>query len=217
MLIQPLREIGLKEAAQSSSEFVLLAHDWSKLDCGTHSSKQDRYQLTHQSDIGYDLTTALLIDAHDGAPLAPMEMHLKTAHAVHSTSTNPPVVTDHHLDQLPPLMDSSEEWMLPRRVVHVIDREADSLGHVRDWQAAGHLFLVRSNDRRVLWNDQSWKISEILPHCESESLFHGDRPVEYHGKPAIQQVAEVDVVLGCKHKTQTNGKQRAIAGPPVPW
>ena len=215
-LIQPLREIGLKEAAQSSSEFVLLAHDWSKLDYGTHSSKQDRCQLTHRSDIGYDLTTALLIDAHDGAPLVPMEMHLKTAHAVHSTSTSPPVVTDHHLDQLQPIMDSSREWNLPRRVVHVIDREADSLGHYRDWQAAEHLFLVRSNDRRVRWNDQSWKISEIVGHCESSGYFQGDRPVEYHGKPAIQQVAEVNIVLDRRHKTQINGKQYAIAGPPVP-
>jgi len=122
-LIQPLRKIGLKETAQSSSEFVLLAHDWSKLDYGTHSSKRDRCQLIHQSDIGYDLTTALLIDAHEGAPLAPMEMHLKTAHAVHSTSASPPVVTDHHLDQLLPMMDSSREWNLPRRVVHGFPRQ----------------------------------------------------------------------------------------------
>lgn len=61
-----------------------------------------------------------------------------------------PVVTDHHLNQLQPLMDSSFEWNLPGRIVHVIDLAADSLGHYRDWLAGEHLFLVRSNDRRVL-------------------------------------------------------------------
>src|SRR6056297_2710264 len=70
-LAAPLRQAGRDAAAESSSEFVLLAHDWCKIDYASHTAKSDLRQLTHEHDIGYDLTTALLVDAHDGAPLAP--------------------------------------------------------------------------------------------------------------------------------------------------
>ncbi len=52
---------------------------------GYAASKRDLIQLTHVNDIGYELTTALLVSGDDGSPLAPMEMHLKTADGVLST------------------------------------------------------------------------------------------------------------------------------------
>ena len=42
------------------------------------------------------------------------------------------------------------DWGLDRTVVHVIDREADSLGDFRDWDDAGYRFLIRYDERRVL-------------------------------------------------------------------
>jgi len=99
---------------QSESEFVLLAHDWSKLDYAKHASKEDQRQLTHTQDIGYDLTTALLVDAETGSPLAPMQMHVRTVDAVYSTSENPPTADDHHLEQLGPTMEEVESWNLSR-------------------------------------------------------------------------------------------------------
>lgn len=214
-LIEPLREAGRLGCKASAAEFVLLAHDWSKLDYGSHPSKADRLSLTHKDDIGYDLTCSLLVDAHSGVPLAPMEMHLKTAQAVHSTSPSPPQVSDHHLDQLQPIMERSQTWQLSKRVVHIVDREADSLGHYRSWYAAGHLFLVRGDDRRVLWNGQSYLISQIVGECEQNGSFREVRKVLYHGKKARQQVAEVRVVLHKPHKTRVNGRQLDIPGPPL--
>ena len=102
-LVQPLRQAGRdagRDACRESpSDDVLLAHDWCKLDYGTHTSKADLRQITHETDIGYDLTSALLVDADSGYPLAPMQMHLKTADTLHSTATEPPDVDAHHLDQ----------------------------------------------------------------------------------------------------------------------
>lgn len=214
-LAEPLRTAGRQGCANSPAHFVLLACDWSKLDYGTHASKADRLQLTHQHDVGYDLTCALLIDAHNGAPLAPLEMHLKTGQTVHSTRPVPPPWNDGHLDQLQPLMDQASVWQLNKPVVHIIDREADSLGHYRQWHAAGHLFLVRGDDRRVLWNEQSVLISEIVAQCEETGQFQPIREVSYHGQQAWQQVAEVSVVLHKPHKTRVNGKQQEIAGAPL--
>lgn len=211
-LAQPLRDAGRIGCMQSESEFVLLVHDWSKLDYKAHQAKKDTLQLTHEHDIGYDLTTALLIDAHTGSPLAPMQMHVRTARAVHSTSQNPPSVDAHHLDQLRPTMDEVADWNLPRQVVHVIDREADSLGDFRAWNQAGHWFLVRCDDRRVLWNGESWLISEMVEHFDQSEAFQDVREVQFQGTVARQEVAEAAIVLHRPHKTRIDGKQHSITG-----
>ena len=214
-LAEPLREAGRVGCLQSESEFVLLAHDWSKLDYAKHISKKDQRQLTHEHDIGYDLTTALLVDAATGSPLAPMQMHVRTADAVYSTSENSPTADDHHLEQLGPTMEEVENWNLPRRVVHVIDREADSLRHFRQWAPLGHLFLVRCDDRRVLWDGESWLLSEIVEHFDQAEEFEDVREVLFQGIAARQEVAEATIVLHRPHKTLIDGKQRVSAGEPL--
>ncbi|MFH1268855.1 MAG: transposase [Planctomycetota bacterium] len=211
-LVAPLRQVGRDACAKSPSEFVLLAHDWCKLDYARHRSKRDKRQLTHEYDIGYDLTTALLVDAQTGSPLAPMQVQLKTADAVYSTAEHPAVPDGHHLDQLQPTMDEVAGWKVPRRVVHVIDREADSLGHFRKWDAAGHLYLVRCDDRRVLWEEEPWLISQIAEHFNQEGCFQDVREVRFQGKAARQEVAEATIVLHRPHKTRKNGKQHDVSG-----
>lgn len=68
-------------------------------------------------------------------------------------------------------MLEADQWWLDRKVVHVIDREADSIGRMRTWHAAGHHFLVRTDDRRLLWNNEYWLISEIVDHSDGQLLF----------------------------------------------
>ena len=79
-LIEPPREVGRGRVRELKSRFALLVHDWCKL--SFTYGKRDLTQLTHATDIGYELTTALFVSADDGSPLAPMEMHLKTAGGV---------------------------------------------------------------------------------------------------------------------------------------
>jgi hypothetical protein len=215
-LVEPLRQAGRDAAAESPSEFVLLAHDWSKLDYGNHRAKTDLRQLTHEHDVGYELTTALLMDAHDGSPLAPMQLHVKTADSVYSTAEQSPHVDAHHLDQLEPTMNEVASWGIPRRVVHVIDREADSLGHFRRWDELGHKFLVRCDDRRVLWEGESWLISEIVEYFDREIGFTDIGEAMYHGQTVRQEVAETDIVLHRPHKTRIDGKQYDVPGRALP-
>src|SRR5260370_31981021 len=121
--------------------FALLIHDWSKL--AFAPPKRAQVQLTHATDVGYELTTALLVSADDGSPLAPMEMHLKTARGVLSTRHRAPKDVP-HLDQVLPTMNAAHTWDLPQPLVHVIDREADSVDHYRQWEQATDKFLVRA-------------------------------------------------------------------------
>ena len=215
-LAEPLRHAGRDACQQSESDYVLMAHDWCKLDYKNHSSKADLRQITHETDIGYDMMSALLVDAVNGKPLAPMQMHLKTAESLHSTASEPPDVDAHHLDQVGPTMEEAEDWDLQRKIVHIIDREADSLGRLRSWSAAGHLFLIRADDRRVLWNGDSWLISEIVEHFDSELLYKPVGEAKYHGKVVAQEVAETEVILHRSHSAVINGKKRQISGEPLP-
>lgn len=214
-LIEPLRDAGRDACRQSSAKYVLLAHDWSKLDYKSHTSKADLRQITHDSDVGYELTTALLVDAESGNPLAPMQMHLKTAEAVHSTGSSAPEPDTHRLDQITPTMQEAEQWGLERPVVHVIDREADSLGRLREWDAQGHFFLVRSDDRRVKWKGKSILISEIAEQFKTESLFDPVGEALFHGKPVAQEVAAAEIILHRPHSKVIDGEKRTVTGRPL--
>ncbi len=214
-LAEPLRQIGRDGCGQSESPFVLLAHDWCKVNYASHASRKDLLQLTHATDIGYDLTASLLIEAHTGVPLAPMQIHLKTGKGIHSTATKPPKPSDHHLDQLSPTMEEVADWGLERRVVHVIDREADSLGRLRTWHTKGHLFLVRCDDRRVKWNDESILLSEINEYFHREDEFEDVGKALFHGKSVRREVAEAKVVLHRPHSETHNGKKISVSGKPI--
>ncbi len=215
-LIDPLRQLGRDGCAGSASPFVLLAHDWCKLGFGNQTRrKQDLVQLTHKTDIGYDLTTSLLIEAETGVTLAPMQIHLKTAETVYSTGTHQPAWDDHHLDQLEPTMDEVADWGLEREVVHIIDREADSLGRFRSWHAKGHLFLVRCDDRRVKCNGESVLLSELNERFDQRCEFKDAGKARYHGKKVRREVAEASVILNRPHSAVVNGKKKTVSGEPI--
>lgn len=97
-LIEPLRAIGQSRCQATQCKFVMLVYDWSKLSYH-HARKRDLTLLTHETDVGYELTTALLVSADDGRPLAPMEFHLRTAKGMLSTRGPAPPVQP-HLEQV---------------------------------------------------------------------------------------------------------------------
>ena len=57
-LVEPLQQAVREGCANSPAQFVLIMHDWCKLDYKRHASKKDVRQVTHEHDIGYDLTTS---------------------------------------------------------------------------------------------------------------------------------------------------------------
>ena len=218
-LIEPLREVGRFEIEAelqrtNTSRCALLVHDWSKIDYRSHTSKKDIVQLTHQTDVGYELTTALLVSSRNGSPLAPMEMHLKTSDGLLSTRHPAPPAGEHRLEQIFDTMEASRVWNLPVPLVHTIDREADSVGHFRQWHAAGHLFLVRGDDRKVRWKGKGIRLSEIVNQFTDQD-FHRSRQVEIRGRKATQYVAETEIVLDRPAKQVRDGKKREIPGPPI--
>ncbi len=212
-LVEPLREVGRSRVGELKSRFALLVHDWCKLSFAY--GKRDMTQLTHATDIGYELTTALLVSADDGSPLAAMEMHLKTGDGVISTR-NPSPQDLPHLDQVLPTMEASRRWNLDKSLLHIIDREADSVDYFRKWDAEGFKYLVRADDRRVRWLGKSFLLSEIRQSpALSKAFSKVTDEASYHGKAAQLWLAETEVILNRPAKKNVKGKRFQVAGRPL--
>jgi hypothetical protein len=215
-LAQPLHDAARQALADCESPCALLIHDWSKIDYAGHTAKADLAQLTHENDIGYELATALLVSASDGSPLAPMELELTTADAVHSTRTKASRRRTDHLDQILPRMQESLRWNLGKPLVHIIDREADSVGHYRQWDKAAFHFLVRGDDRLVQWRGNECRLSAVAESLQASGSFGGSREVLYHGRRVRQEVAETLVTLHRPAKRWgPDGKQHEVRGRPL--
>jgi hypothetical protein len=215
-LAQPLQVAGRQALADSPADYALLVHDWSILNYHTHTAKADQVLFSQGSDRGYELATALLVDAADGAPLAPLELRLRTGAAVHSTRAPAPRKSASHLDEVLPTMWAVSALGLPRRLVHVIDCEGDSVAHLRRWRRHGHLFLVRTDGtRHVRWRGQEWRMPAVVAAMEQDGAFGAPRAVSYHGRPATQVVAEADVVLTRPAYRNRQGRRKVIRGKPL--
>jgi hypothetical protein len=162
-LVEPLRECGRQGCDESGSGCVLVVHDWSKMDYDGHKSKIDLTQLSQKLDRGYELTGVLLVDADDGEPLAPMGISVLSADGMHTTETDTPTPRVGHLEQVLPWMEASRSWGLSKPCVHIIDREGDSLKHLRQWHASGHLFVSRAGGRAA--GHVSQQVASALGDC----------------------------------------------------
>lgn len=217
-LVEPLREAATAALDERPGDYALVAHDWCKLDFAGHASKRDQTQITNKHCFGYELTSSLLVDAESGAPLGLMEQQLRCAAGVYSTRDPKvqPVVA--HLEQVLPTMQACRTWGLSKRAVHVIDREADSLAHLREWHDDGHRLLVRVDHTRVVtWNDQRRPLPEIVAALQSQKAFRCARTVEYQDRSARQFVAETTIVMkqvGRKRQGRDVPRQR-IPGEPL--
>jgi hypothetical protein len=190
--LEALRQ-GVWSACQ---RFVLLVHDWSHLHYNGHDSKRDRIPLSHNNDLGYSLYGAVALSDQDGSPLAPAGLSLTAADGVHSTRFAAVQPAGHKLDGLEPWMAFTAGLGLGLPLVHIIDREADSVAHYRDWHRAGHLFLVRADDDRLVEHEgQEVLLPKVVDLLRQRGAFRHSREVLYKGKKAQQWVAEATVTL----------------------
>jgi hypothetical protein len=210
-LVEPLRQFVRQQLADT--DYALAVIDWCKLDYKKHTAKKDIVQLTHKDDVGYELTSHLLVSAEHGCPIAPIQMHLKTAAGFLSTATTTPPQEGHHLGQVLPMMRDAAAMELPATLVHVIDREADSVFHFRDWHTAGFLFLVRGDgDRYVRRHNEVLKYGEIEAQLEAQGAFRSSRQVSIKDKLGIHYVAETEIVLDRPAQHRVDGKVVQIPG-----
>ncbi len=228
-LIEPAQDAVRLELTRWPGRFVLVVHDWCMFNFNQHTSKRDRYVRSHDTDLGYELGTALAVSADDGRPLGPMEFRLRTADGMLSTRLGGAALPPGHVDELDDVMAAAAGWGLDRTPVHVIDREADSVGHYRRWHAAGHRFVVRADhDRVVLHQGRECPLAEVVAGLGSRFVELRDtegRPesVTIRAGVGTVHVAETEVILHrpARHYTgertaSGHKKQIEVPGPPLP-
>lgn len=216
VLMGPLLEQARQAVADQCDGYALILHDWSHLNYNQHSRKVDRIQLGHGRDHGYELQSAIVVSDRDGAPLAPVWQNLAGADGVYSTGAEQPLKSSSRLDELEGRMKQLEELHLGRPLIHIIDREADSVGHLRLW--AKRTFLIRAKGgQRVQCAAGKQLLNTIVADLRHQGALQYCREVSFHGQPARQYIAETPVVLSRAARPQRRGKKRKVMpGPPLP-
>jgi hypothetical protein len=219
-LAEPLLDVARQEVPAACDRYVLVAHDWSQLMYAQHDGKKDRVALSSRRvPEGYELQSALLVGDRDGAPLAPAVLSLRAADGVHCSRSWQVRAPLSPLDELAPAMAFIEGLSLGRPAVHIIDAEADSVAHFREWSEQPWLFyLVRADDRIVEYQECEQRCSAIKNALREAGAFRHVREVEYHGDAAQQWVVEVPVRLlrpGQRNRPGV-GDRRKVPGPPLP-
>lgn len=218
-LARPLIKAAQKEVLLACDRWALVVHDWSQLMYPTHAAKQDRLTLSSRgSPEGYELYTTLVVSDRDGSPLAPISMSLRAADGVHCSRSSRVRPALSPLDELAPAMRFAQEQLADERLVHLVDAEADSVAHFRQWSQSGLFYLVRADDRLVEWEGSERKCSQIQAILHQRSGFREVRTVEYHGSQAQQHVAEAAVRLlraGQRNRPRSGDRQK-LPGSPLP-
>lgn len=195
--------------------YGLIMHDWSRINFGGHKSKTDRRKMTHKTDVGYDLQSSVLVSDVSGKPLAPVVHNLMNDTQVYTTMHKRARPCEKHLDELSGRLDWIEARGWSKPLVHIVDREADSVAHWRAWSAQDHLFLVRAKDAPAV----CFKGQQIKPKDLAERLtYQSAGEVLYHDRPARLSVAQAPVVVTRKAKPAqlVDGKRVApVAGKPL--
>ncbi len=218
-LAEPLLEAAHQALPSTCEQYVLAVHDWSPLKFRRHHSKLDRLPVSSDKPWkeGYELHTVLLVGDRAGDPLAPISLSLHAADGVHcsrSAGIRPALSV---LDEHDPAMTFVEWQRFAKPVVHIIDAEADSVAHYRQWSSRpGRHYLVRADDRLVEYEGHELKCSAIQERCREQDAFVFTRDVLYHGRPMQQWVTEVSVRLTRPGQQNRPGKSRArMPGPPL--
>lgn len=196
-------------------DYALCVHDQSGLHFTRHRAKVDRKTMYSRDDLGYEMSSALLLSDQDGQPLAPAYLALAASDGVYSTRREQKLPLRPWVDEVNRTMGYLDQQGFAKPLVHIIDRELDKLLHLRRFARCKRLFLIRANDvRRVEYQQQSFLLSEV--EARLADRFQFSRTISYHGKKAWQYVAETTVVLDqpARIYRQRDGqlKQRQIAG-----
>ena len=211
-LADPLVQVAREAVKTGCDRYVLAVHDWSSLKFRRQSNNCDR--LPPQDRRGdYELYTTLLVADRHGDPLAPVAMSLQAADGVHCSRSAGVRPALSPLDEIDPAMTFVERQRFDKPVVHIIDAQADSVFHYRQWNTcAGRKYLVRADDRVVEHEGQKYRCSTLQARCREGNIFQYTRDVCYRGRSAEQWVAEIPVRLVRPAHLNRSGKKTWLPG-----
>jgi hypothetical protein len=218
-LVKPPHECALDQIDSCCDEHGLVVIDWCQLHFNGHRVVSDRVELAHRNDLGYEMLSSLLISDQDGSPIAPLGLELRAKQGVYSTRSSAVVPEVSQLDALDPLMQEAESLGFNRPLVFIIDAEADSVGHYRQWDQNHRRFIVRADSQRIVQhNGRERQLGLVADELKRKKKMRAGPSIDYKGRKAQIFVGETQVVLhrpARPHRVDSDGKKkhRNIAGP----
>ena len=176
VLAGPLLDCARTAIPEACDGYTLVPLDWSNLHLAGHAAKTDRVDLANPSDLGYELLTGLAVSDRDGSPIAPLCLELRSAAGLHSTRSKRVLRAASPLDAVAPVMKHITDFVATaacaRPAVFIIDREADSVWHFRQWSKAGRRFVVRANDApHVRHGEKSLPLGRVADSLRASMTF----------------------------------------------
>lgn len=211
-LAKPLVAHGIKHS-EDCGQYGLIAHDWSGLSYKKHTSKKDRYGVHNNEEYGYELQASLLLNDETGSPIAPIALNVMTAENVLSTYTKDARREATHMEELAARINYIEEQPFKVPLVHIVDREGDSVELMRAIEGKKWLIRCRSNSY-VSHQDVSIRVDKLA----HQLVFTQARTIRYKGQDAEQYLATAEVLVtrAAQSKTKKEGKPKQIKGRAVP-
>lgn len=191
---------------------VLVVHDFSVVDYSKHTEKTDRIQVGNESGLGYDLYTALVLDA-EGRPLGPVAVELRTAKGRLSSEHEQPVAFVDHLSQAEDGVAAAIRHLPDRELVHVADREFDDVLLQRRLDAQNQKYVIRALNlgRAVLCAGARRPLRKVANELAKTKI----GTVEHDGKTFEQWVGEQFVTFDRPSLRGRKHGARPIKGDPL--
>lgn len=217
-LVEPLQQAARTALAASSSGYALVVHDPSHLDYRDHQRKKDRKLLSNKHELGYLLQSALIVEAVTGKPIAPGFQSLTAADGQYTTLSEQVLPIQSVTDTITTAMEAVESLKLGKKLVHLADREGDSVWHFRHWDDQGRRFVAPADNERLVRHEGLERpLPEVARLLQPQMKF--TREVKFKGQLAKQYVAETTICLerrACLHRmVDGQRKRQCIAGRPL--
>jgi len=214
-LNNPIIEKGIESIKSECNEYILIAHDWSLINYRNHTAKKDcietrRSKTQKKISKGYELQSSLAISDITGKPITPLIHNLKTSNSVFSTYDNNIDINTTHLKELSNRIKYIKNHfnINKKKIVNIIDREADSIGFIRDLDE-DDFFIIRALDRSLV----EYKGKQISQKELSKKVKLGKyiKSIKYKNRKVKIYVNSVDIVI--TRDTYVNKKR--VKGKPV--
>lgn len=154
-LFEPIGEALEEGIKKHCDEYVLAMSDWSHLDYKKHRSKKELISKNKKDtckQIGYDLQTTIAVSDRTGEPIAPIVHNLKTNAKIYSTYDDNISISSTHLEELASRAKGiGKNLNTEKKIVHIVDRESDSVAFMRELEKNDNLFLLRVKSTSMLY------------------------------------------------------------------
>ncbi len=214
-LFKPILETLSTEIESQCSKYVLAMTDWSHIDYKHHDSKKELITENRKENTvkkGLDLQTTLAVSDVTGEPISPIAHNLKTSKKFYSTYDDTIKLGTTHLEELA----QRAEWIAnnlqtDKKIVHIVDRESDSVAFMRDLEKQDALFLLRVKKSSKLYLPKEKIAIKQGELADKLPLGTKVQEMKYRKKNVSIYVNECDVEVrrdATKFIFQKNGKKK---------